>query len=72
MKNHDIFIEITPKGEVRAEIKGAKGPSCLQYAKLLQEIVGSITSQELTSEYYEPDEGVTLHGESSLHLDQSR
>jgi hypothetical protein len=72
MKNHDIFIEITPKGEVRAEIRGVKGPGCLQYAKLLQEIVGSISQQELTAEYYEPDEGVTLQQTDNIQLDQSR
>ena len=39
---------------------------------LLEQIVGSVSSQEITSEYYEPDEGVTLQDESQREIDQSR
>ena len=60
MKNHEIEIEIGPHGEVRATISGVKGKGCLKYAELLEQIVGKITSQELTSEYYEPDEAVEI------------
>jgi hypothetical protein len=72
MNKPEIFIEISPKGEVKAEIRGAKGKACMQYAKLLEEIVGTMTSVEHTAEYYEPDEQVSLFGESNLHIDQSR
>lgn len=72
MKNHDIFIEIKPNGEVHAEIRGVKGPGCLKYAKLLEQIVGNVSAQELTAEYYEPDESVSLQDESRLEIDQSR
>ena len=60
MAQHDIEIEIRRNGEVRAHIKGAKGKGCLTYAKLLQQIVGKLKSQQLTSEYYEPDEKVRI------------
>ena len=56
MPRHEIEIEIRKDGQVRVHIKGAKGKSCLTYARLLQEIVGKLKDQRLTSEYYEPDE----------------
>jgi len=55
MENHEIEIEISKTGEVRAHIKGAKGKACLAYAELLEKIVGQMSDKELTSEYYEPD-----------------
>lgn len=56
MPQHDIEITITKTGEVRAHVKGAKGKACLAYSKLLAEIVGRIKSQQMTSEYYEPEQ----------------
>jgi len=55
MPQHDIEIVITKTGEVKAHVKGVKGKGCLQYAKLLAEIVGKVKEQNLTSEYYEPE-----------------
>lgn len=60
MAKHEMEIEITPAGEVKVHIKGVKGKSCLTYAKMMEEIVGKIASQQLTSEYYEPDEKVKI------------
>ena len=60
MPKHEIEIEISRTGEVKAHIKGAKGKACLTYAKLLAQIVGGIKSQQLTSEYYEPDGKVSV------------
>ena len=56
MPQHDIEIEIRKNGEVKVHIKGVKGKACLAYAKFLQQIVGRVKSQQLTSKYYEPDE----------------
>lgn len=60
MAKHDLEIEITPAGEVKVHIKGAKGKGCLAYAKLMEQIVGKVKSQQLTTEYYEPDEKVSV------------
>lgn len=60
MESHELEIEIGKDGKVRVLIAGAKGKSCLAYAKLLEEIVGKIRSQELTAEYYEPDSKVEI------------
>jgi hypothetical protein len=55
MAQHEVEITIDKSGEVKVHIKGAKGKACLEYAKWLTLIVGKVKSQELTSEYYEPE-----------------
>ncbi len=46
MKEHELEIEILKDGSVKVHVKGAKGEGCLQYAKMLEEIVGKIGSQQ--------------------------
>ena len=60
MEQHDLEIEIGKDGRVRVHVKGAKGKACLDYAKLLERIVGREEGRELTSEFYEPETGVRL------------
>ena len=60
MESHDLEIEIGKDGKVRVRTGGAKGKTCLEYVKLVQRIVGTLQSQELTSEFYEPDSGVKI------------
>jgi len=60
MENHDLEIEIGKNGKVSVHIKGAKGKACMQYAKLIEEIVGKQVSQELTQEFYEPESKVRI------------
>jgi hypothetical protein len=60
MAQHDIEITITKTGEVKVHVKGAKGKACLTYAKLIADIVGKVKSQQMTSEYYEPDGKVRI------------
>jgi len=55
MAQHDFEITITKTGEVKVHVKGVKGKACLDYVKWFQQVVGSVKSQTLTSEYYEPD-----------------
>ncbi len=61
MPQHDLEITITKTGEVRCHIKGVKGKACMGYAKMLAEIVGKIKNQQLTSEYYEPEQKAGIH-----------
>jgi len=61
MESHEVEITISRSGQVQALVKGAKGKACLQYAELLARIVGEISDQRFTSEYYEPD--------SEVHID---
>ena len=55
MAQHDVEITISRNGEVKVHVKGVKGKGCLEYVKWLQQVVGKVKSQTLTSEYYEPD-----------------
>jgi hypothetical protein len=55
MAQHDVEITISKNGEVKVHVKGVKGKGCLEYVKWLQQVVGKVKSQTLTSEYYEPD-----------------
>ena len=61
METHEFEIEIKPGGEVRVHVKGVKGPGCLEYARMLEEILEQEGTQELTSEYYEQPTGVDVH-----------
>jgi len=64
-KREEVEIEIDKSGETKIHIKGIKGKSCLEYAKFLEQIIGKIKSQELTSEYYEP--GLDVEIKDTLH-----
>jgi len=55
MAQHEVEIVIKRDGEVKVVVKGAKGKTCLEYAKWLTEVIGQVKNQTLTSEYYEPE-----------------
>ena len=58
-KKVELNIEIDESGNVKADIKGIKGKGCLEYSKILQELLGTIKEQKLTSEYYDQDVKIT-------------
>ena len=58
METHELEIEITPGGEIRVHVKGVKGPACMEYAELIEEILGTSGTRERTSEYYEESAAV--------------
>ncbi len=50
----EIEIEIGKNGKVKIHIKGIKGPKCMDYAKLFEDIIsGEIEEAEHTWEYHE-------------------
>lgn len=49
----ELEVEIDETGQVRIATKGIKGPACLAYVKLFQELLGDVVEQRLTAEYYE-------------------
>jgi hypothetical protein len=51
---HELEIEISADGNVQVHVKGAKGKQCLQYVELFS-MLGPVTAQKHTGEYYEPD-----------------
>jgi hypothetical protein len=54
-ERHELEVIITPSGEVRVEVKGAKGKACLQYVELFEQRVGRVKRKDVTSEFYEPE-----------------
>ena len=58
MPQREFDITIGKTGEVELHLKGFKGKSCLAAAKIFEEIVGEMKSQQHTSEFYEPEEQV--------------
>ena len=63
METHELEIEIRPGGEIRVHVKGVKGPGCMEYAELIEEILGTSGTRERTSEFYEAPTGVEIHVE---------
>ena len=61
METHEFDIKILPDGKIRIHIRGAKGPACLKYARLFEEILETTGMHEKTSEFYEPPTGVEIH-----------
>ena len=58
MPQREYEITIAADGTVQVEIRGHPGKSCLEVAKVFEQIVGQQTGQELTREFYEPDQDV--------------
>ena len=59
MAEQELEITISPEGKVTVHTHGLKGEACLQYAKLLVEILGKEETLQKTAEYYETQEQQT-------------
>lgn len=68
MRQPELDIVIGTDGKVTVEIKGAKGPRCLDYADLIREIVGHEDQRKLTVEYYAPDNQVRIDAHAHNRL----
>ena len=55
MNKPEFEIVISKTGKVTVEVKGVKGPQCLEYAEVIKEIVGREEERRLTADYYSPD-----------------
>jgi len=66
MAQEELEIEIDPIGQVQIHVKGAKGKRCLDYVEVFRALLGPVTEETLTGEYYEAETVVTqghqLHG----------
>ena len=59
----ELEVTIKPDGEVEILTHGFKGKSCLDAVAPFQAVLGELTHQEYTSEYYEREETDTAqHG----------
>jgi hypothetical protein len=72
MAQHEVEISISSTGDVRVHVKGAKGKACLEYAKWLTEVVGTVKDQQLTSEYYEPEVKSRIDLRQDLRVEDDR
>jgi hypothetical protein len=61
MEQHELDITIGLDGKVSVHVKGAKGPACMEYVKMLSQILNSEGEVTNTSEFYEPPTGVAIH-----------
>lgn len=52
----ELEISISNTGEVTVNVIGAKGKSCMDMTKELEESLGIITSLEKKSEFYQQDQ----------------
>lgn len=56
----EIKLKVMPNGEVRIEVRGVKGPECLELTKFLEEELGLVTERVKTEEYYSVKEKVPI------------
>lgn len=61
MPEREFEITIGPDGGVELHVKGYKGRTCLEAMKVFEQVVGELKSQQLTSEFYEPEEQVRFN-----------
>lgn len=68
MERPEFDIVIGKNGQVTVEVKGVKGPRCLDYADLIREIVGHEEQRKLTVEYYAKDSKVRIDAQAHDRL----
>lgn len=61
----ELDVTIWPNGEIKIEVRGVKGPSCLAVTRELEALLGDdVRERDLTDEYRE--QGNTLTDEERL------
>lgn len=61
MPQREFEITIAPDGSVEVSVQGYQGKRCLEAMKIFQDVVGELRAQNLTHEYYAPDEDVRIN-----------
>ncbi len=56
MVKQELDIEISSDGNVSINVQGAKGSSCLDLTKDLEESLGLVIEREKKSSFYEEDD----------------
>lgn len=54
----EIEFTINPDGSVGIAVKGAKGKSCTELTREIEEALGIVQNRTFTSEYYQQEEEV--------------
>jgi len=52
-KQEELEIEIDATGRVQVHVKGMPGKRCLDYLKIFQDLLGPVTDQHPTEEFYQ-------------------
>jgi hypothetical protein len=52
MEHHELVIDIAPDGTVKLEVVGAKGSSCMDLTKDIENELGVVLAREKKAEYY--------------------
>jgi hypothetical protein len=58
MPQRELEITIHADGQVQLHVKGYKGRKCLDVMQVFERLVGELKSQQVTNEFYEPEEQV--------------
>ena len=53
MEMQELEIAISPSGEVKIEVKGGHGDSCLAMTRDLENALGKVEDRQFKAEYYE-------------------
>ena len=68
MKRIDLIV--SPQGECRLETTGFTGGSCKEASRFLEHALGAVSSEQLTSEYFESQPN--LHSHSGVDTGRER
>jgi hypothetical protein len=49
-----IEVLVSPQGEATVQTRGYAGADCLQASRFLEQVLGVITAERKTAEYYQP------------------
>ena len=63
----ELEIEISDTGEVKINVVGAKGKSCLDITKDLEESLGVIKSFEKKAEFYQQEDKTDINVSGGLN-----
>lgn len=56
MDMQELEINISPSGEVKIEVKGAHGDSCLAITRDLENSLGQVEDRQYKAEFYEQNQ----------------
>ncbi|MDR2901278.1 MAG: DUF2997 domain-containing protein [Treponema sp.] len=59
-EKQELEIEISSDGNVTVNVHGAKGSSCRDLTKELEESIGFVTEREHKSSFYEADKDTNI------------
>jgi hypothetical protein len=54
-QKEELDIHVLPNGEIKVDVKGARGKKCLSYMNIFEKVIGYVRTKNLKAEYYEPE-----------------